>query len=458
MNATNLSRRGFLGGAVVLGSSSLVFPRLRRSLLAQEARTGAGSNWARNLKYSAARFHQPTTVEELRRIMRSARRVKGLGSRHSFSAIADTEFDLVSMMHFNRLVSIDAERRTVTVEGGMKYGELAVPLHRAGFALHNLASLPHISVAGAIATATHGSGNANGNLASIVSGLEFVTPDGELLKLERADGDAFLGAVVHLGAIGFLTRVTLDVVPSFDVQQYVYTGIEHEALAENFESIFGAAYSVSVFTNYDDPTFNAVWLKRKVASGTYTPPSKLYGARLAEKDLHPIVTLDATPCTSQRGVVGPWFERLPHFKMGFRPSTGAELQSEYFVPRRHSAGALRALRTMRDEFRDVLQISEVRTIKADALWMSTAYGEDRTAFHFTWVKDWPKVERVLPKIERALSPFGVRPHWGKLNTMPAKTLRARCPKLSAFRQLVAEHDPTGKCQNDYLRSKLFGDI
>ena len=384
--------------------------------------------------------------------MRQSRRVKALGGRHSFSRIADTDADLIATSQFNRLIKLDVNKRTVTVGGGMKYGELAEPLHRAGFALHNLASLPHIQVGGAMATATHGSGDGNGNLATQVAEFELVTADGELIRLKRG-GRHFDGAVVHLGALGLITSVTLDIVPHFDVLQYVYIGLPQDQLQANFDAIFSSAYSVSVFTDWqEDPRLSTIWLKHKVDGKAFRAPAEMFGAKRADRHVHPIVGYDAKVCTPQMGEVGPWFNRLPHFLMGFRPSTstGAELQSEFFLARKHAVAGIRELYSLQPEMAEVLQISEIRTVKGDDLWMSTASGEDRVAFHFSWIKDWSRVQAVLALIQDKLASLGARPHWGKLTTLQPEVVQGGYPKLVEFRQLVAQFDPTGKFHNDYL--------
>lgn len=409
------------------------------------------TNWAGNVTYGAERFHEPRSLEELQELVRRSLRIKGLGSRHSFSDIANTNGDLVSLRRIDAPLELDREKCTATVGAGWTYAELGAPLHGAGFAVSTMAALPHISVAGAVATATHGSGWSNGNVATTVSAFEFVRADGEVVRLGREDGERFRGAVVHLGAIGLVTKVTFDIVPAFDVAQHVYLGLEQKDLEAHFDEILGAAYSVSVFTNWRDPGFTQVWLKRRVDSAMEAPPSDLFGALPADREVHPIITEDATPCTPQQGVVGPWHERLPHFKAGFQPSTPSELQTEYFVPREHGPAALRELHDLREQLAPVLQISEIRTVQGDDLWMSTAYGEDRVAFHFTWIKDWPGVSKILPVIEARLAPYGVLPHWGKVATMAPEVLQSRLPKLEDFRCIVAEYDPEGKFRNEYLK-------
>ncbi len=415
-------------------------------------------NWAGNLTYSAARIHRPTTVAEVQAIVRASSKLRALGSRHSFNTIADTPEDLVSLEGLNRIVALDRERGTVTVEAGIKYGHLGTELHEQGFALHNLASLPHISVAGACATATHGSGDRNGNLATAVTALEFVAADGELVRLSREqDGDTFLGAVVHLGALGVITQMTLAIEPSFAVQQDVYIDLPVEQLEANYEAIESDAYSVSLFTNWQGTAVGEIWLKRRLPDGVARPMApEFFGATLAANALHPIPALSAESCTIQGGEPGPWHERLPHFRMNFTPSSGDEIQTEYFVPRQHAISAMRAITAIRDQLAPVLMISEVRTIAADELWMSPCYQQECVGLHFTWHPNTPGVQALLPTLEAQLAPFEPRPHWGKVFAMPAAQVQARYPRLGDFRALLERYDPAGKFRNAFIETYIFG--
>ena len=416
----------------------------------------AGYNWAGNLAYSALRLHHPETMEELRTVVVRSRKLRVLGARHSFSAVADCDEDLVALDRMPQAVTIDPDRRTVTVGAGITYGQLCPQLQRAGLALHNTASLPHISVAGAISTATHGSGDGNGNLATAVAAIEMLTADGEVVALSRErDGERFLGAVVALGALGVLTRITLEVLPAFEVRQVIYERLPMVELEAHFDAIMGSAYSVSLFTDWQTDHVNQVWLKQRMCDlSSDEIAAGFFGARLALQPRHPIAHLSAEPCTLQMGLPGPWHERLPHFRLDHIPSAGEELQSEYFVPRRFAVEAIRAVAGLRERLAPVLMISEVRSIAADALWLSPCYGQACIGLHFTWKQDWPAVQRVLPHIEAALAPFAARPHWGKLFTMPPEIVQARYPRLADFRALAEEFDPRGKFSNAFVERCL----
>jgi xylitol oxidase len=417
------------------------------------------NNWAGNYQYSAIRIHHPITLEQVQELVRRAEKIRALGTRHCFNDIADSSAELISLEHLDRVISLDKERLTVTVEGGIRYGQLCQYLYQEGFALHNLASLPHISIAGACATATHGSGNKNGNLATAVSGMELVLADGSMVVLSREkDRDSFQGMVVGLGGFGVVTKLTLDIQPSFDVRQYVYEALPFSELENHFDEITAGGYSVSLFTDWETEGIDQVWLKRRVIGDVhYEAAPEYFGAKLATRNLHPIASISAENCTEQMGIPGPWHERLPHFRMNHTPSSGAELQSEYYLPRKYAFQALLAINGLRQQVTPLIQISEIRTIAADDLWMSPCYQQDCVAIHFTWKKDKPAVKGLLPRLEAALAPFEVRPHWGKLFTMPWDQIGSRYEKLQDFRQLLVAYDPQGKFRNSFLDRYIFAE-
>jgi len=293
-------------------------------------------NWAGNLEYSARRIHRPTSVEQVQEIVRRARVIRTLGSRHSFSDIVDTTGDHLSLEQLPRTIAIDPGGSAVSVDGGMRYGELCGPLHGAGLALHNLASLPRISVAGACTTATHGSGQRNGNLATAVSAMHVVRADGEVQTVDRSDPGKLNASVVALGALGVVTSITLDAEPTFDVRQDVYEDLPFDQLVNHFDEIVAAAYSVSVFAEWRGPLIDQIWLKTRVDADDdrAEPPGELFGAIRATEQRHPIRRMPAEACTAQGGLAGPWHERLPHFRLDHTPSAGDELQSEYSSPMR----------------------------------------------------------------------------------------------------------------------------
>lgn len=400
-------------------------------------------NWAGNVRYAARAFHRPTTTDELRRLVAGSTRLRAVGSGHSFNRLGDTDGDLVSLAGLPQTVEVDHERGQVTVSGAMRYGDLARQLHTQGYALANLASLPHISIAGAVATATHGSGQTHGNLASAVAALELVTADGDLLPVDR-DSDRFAGMVVGLGALGLVTRVTLDVVPAFELRQYVRLDLDREALDE----ALGSAYSVSVFTDWRTPRLREVW--RKQAADQPPPPADWLGTTAADQPRHPVLGMPPENCTPQLGEPGPWHERLPHFKLGFTPSSGDELQSEYHVPRTAAADALAALDDVAHLIAPVLLVCELRTVAADELWLSPNHRRDSFVVHFTWIDDTAAVLPVVAAVEERLAPFAPRPHWGKVFVTDPAELAVRYPRYADFAALLADLDPKNKFQTDLL--------
>ncbi|MCU1411104.1 MAG: FAD-binding protein [Rhodoglobus sp.] len=406
-----------------------------------------GTNWAGYHEYAATTLHRPASIDELREIVAAAPSIRALGSRHSFNDLADSA-ELVSLEGLEPSILVDDDSETVSFSAGVRYGELAAALQAEGWGLRNMASLPHISVAGAIATSTHGSGDRNGTLARAVSGLELVTADGGLRTISPAD-DEFDGAVVALGALGIVTRITLDVEPSYQMRQDVFAGLPWERLLENYDAITSRAYSVSIFTDWVDDARTMVWLKSRLDERT--PPKDLYGAKPLPDDVR-LVEGEESNTTQQGGVLGPWNERLPHFKMGFTPSNGDELQTEYLVPRRHALDAFRAVRALGPRIAPHLHITELRTMAADSLWLSGAYETDATAIHFTWKNQPDAVLPLLPVIEAALEPFDARPHWGKLFHTVRRELY---PRLDDFVSLAHEFDPEGKFRNPFLERNVF---
>jgi alditol oxidase len=411
----------------------------------------AERNWAGNVDYTPARIHQPTSVEELAAIVAAAPKIHVLGTRHSFNAIADST-ELVSLRRLPAEIDVDRGARTVTCPAAMTYGALAGALRADGLALANLGSLPHVSVAGAVSTATHGSGERLGNLATSVAAIELVTSAGERITRRRGDPD-FNGIVVGLGALGAVTRVTLDVEPSYEVTQHVYERLSWDALEAHFDEIAAAGDSVGVFTRWDDVA-GSVWVKRRTDTSRGPAGAELFGAPAAVRQMHPIPGGDPDACTPQLGVPGPWSERLPHFRLEFTPSAGEELQSEYLFPRAHALEAFAAVRTFAPRIRPLLHIGELRTVAADRLWMSPQYERDTVAIHFTWRRDQPAVERLLAELEPALAPFAPRPHWGKVFVMGADALASSYPRRDDFIALAARLDPRGAFRNAWLERCL----
>jgi alditol oxidase len=402
--------------------------------------------------FRAAKVRRPRAVAGLRAVVAENTRVRALGTRHSFNPIADTDGVLIATAGLPPVGDVDAAAAAVTVGAGVKYGDLARRLNAAGWALRNLASLPHISVGGACATATHGSGSGNGNLASAVRAIELVTADGGLMTLDAgADGDRFHGAVVGLGALGVVTTLTLDLVPAYQVRQYVYDDLPASELTGHFDEIMGAAYSVSVFTDWQGSHHNQVWLKHRDGDLERFPVGRpWHGARPADGPRHPVPGMTAGPATRQQGIPGPWHERIPHFRPGFTPSSGTELQSEYLLPRQAAGPAVTALAGLGDLFAPVLQIAEIRTVAADECWMSPCYRQDSVALHFTWALDPAAVRPVVAAVEERLVPLGARPHWGKVFAMTPRAVRARYPRWDDFRALARSLDPAGKFRNDFM--------
>jgi alditol oxidase len=423
--------------------------------LTTESAARPGTNWAGNIAFGAPDFARPATLGELQSVVARAARVRVLATGHSFNDLADSPGTQVSLSALPAGLETDSAASVVQVPAGLTYAQLAAGLDARGLALHNLASLPHISVAGACATATHGSGPANQNLAAAVTALTLVTTDGDLLELARGD-DGFDGAVVHLGALGVVVSLTLDVVPSFTVAQRVYENLPLAALDDHFAALMAAGYSVSLFTDWRAPRLTQLWIKQRLPAPEISPVTQepWFTAVPASGPRNPVPGTSPDACTEQLGVPGPWYARLPHFRPDFRPSAGDELQSEYLLPAGHAVPALHALSQIRDRLAPVLRICEIRMVAADDLWLSTCYRQDSVAFHFTWIPDAPAVLPAVTLVEHQLAPFAPRPHWGKVFTTAPETLRSGYERLPAFVDLARRLDPTAKFRNAYTERYL----
>ncbi|MFF7974906.1 D-arabinono-1,4-lactone oxidase [Streptomyces sp. NPDC007905] len=411
------------------------------------------TNWAGNLVFSAARWHRPRSVDELRRLVANSERIRAVGSGHSFSAVADTRGDLVRLDGLPQAIELDTAASAVTVSAGLRYADVIAALERSGWALSNLASLPHISVAGSVATGTHGSGDTQRCLSASVRALQLIGPEGDLIELSRdTDLDVFPGSVVALGALGVVTRLTLDIEPSYEMAQRVRVAVPLDEVAADFDAVSGAACSVSVFTDWGHDEAD-VWLKRR----TDRPGNGWSGGRPAERPMNPVPGMPPEFSTQQLDVPGPWCERLPHFRPELTPGAGEELQSEYYLPRAAAPAAIGALRDLGQRLAPALHIAEVRTVRADDLWLSPAHGRDSVTFHFTWVKDPDRVRSLIAAVEEALMPLGARPHWGKLTALAPRDLAALYEQAGAFGRLTRAYDPAGKFRNDFT-DELLGAV
>jgi alditol oxidase len=404
-------------------------------------------NWAEHIAFGHEVTHFPASLAEVQDTVRAATKLRPIGSRHSFNAIADTSGGIISLRALERRIEIDAGARTVTVDGGITYAELCPALDAAGWALFNLGSIPDFTIVGAAATSTHGSGNINRNLAASVAAIEIVTASGDVVRLKRGDAD-FNGAAVNVGALGVVTALTLDLVPRFDMRQFVYHGLPFERVTSEFDALMGRAYSVSLFTHWNGDFVDQAWLKARADAPP--PAPDFFGAHPASGECSPVMGKDPAGTTAQQGVAGPWYDRLTHARIGAVPYIGYEYQSEYFVARKHAAAAMRAIKAIEQDLHPALVVSEIRTIAADDLWLSVSSGEDSVGFHFSWARDWQSVAKALAVLEAALAPFTPRPHWGKLFVMPASAFQPTYPRLGDFRALAVRFDPRGKFRNAFL--------
>jgi xylitol oxidase len=403
-------------------------------------------NWSKNVDFNDRAFLQPESLAELQELVHSNQKIRARGTAHCFNEIANTSSYAINLAKMLRVIEVNAETKSVKVSSGLTYGELAPALHNQGWALSNLASLPHISIAGSISTGTHGSGIKNQNLANQVLSLDIVTAEGELRHIDRAN-PAFNALVVGLGLGGIVYQYELKIEPTFQIRQVIYPEIPLDVLQRNFDQIMGTAYSVSYFTDWGSAQVGNLWCKFRDDA---VIPESVGGSAKADKKYHPIPSVDPVACTDQLGESGDWHQRLSHFKLEFTPSVGEEIQTEFFVDRKDAAAAIEAVSNLGEEITPLLWITELRTIAADDLWLSGAYQRDTLAIHFTWKKDLA-IYPVIEKVEAALRPFNYRPHWGKVFTADGKYLSSVYPKMSEFKALVEALDPSSKFENTFTR-------
>jgi xylitol oxidase len=404
-------------------------------------------NWSKNVDFNDREYLQPESLTELQELVRTHPKIRARGTAHCFNEIANTSSYAINLAKMAKTITVNLEKKSVLVAAGLTYGELAPVLHAQGWALSNMASLPHISIAGCISTGTHGSGIKNQNLANQVLALDLVTAEGELRRIDRTN-PAFSALVIGLGLGGVVYQYELKIEPTYEIRQVIYPEIPLDILQRNFDQIMGTAYSVSYFTDWSSAQVGNLWCKFRDGEAI---PESVGGCTKADKKFHPIPSVDPVACTDQLGIPGDWYDRLSHFRLEFTPSVGEEIQTEFFVDRKDASAAIEAISKLGEEITPLLWITELRTIAADQLWLSGAFERDTLAFHFTWKKD-DAIYPVIQKVEAALRPFNYRPHWGKVFTADSKYLSSVYPKLGEFKALVEALDPTSKFENSFIRS------
>ena len=409
-------------------------------------------NWSGNIEYRPAEIARPSSISELQKVVADSSNVRAYGSGHSFNTLADTDGTLIAFSEFDKNIEIDSSKMLVRVPAGVRYGEVAPKLHANGFALRNMGSLPHITVVGATSTGTHGSGVGNKNLSGSIAEIELITATGDAITLDQSELPA---ARVALGSIGIIHHLTLDIVPTYEVAQTVYFDLPFVQLISNLDAILSAGYSVSVLSMWGDEFVDQVWVKSKIGTNPVLTQNEWFGAKLATRKSNPIREADSAAATEQFGLPGPWFERLPHFKLDFTPSFGEELQTEYFIDREDAPAALNAIYKIREELSELIMVCEMRTVAQDENWLSEAYGRETFVFHFTWRPNIPAVEKLLLKIEASLEPFKARPHWGKVFTNNAFDFSSLYPKFNSFLTYRGTYDPSRKFVNKLLETWGF---
>jgi xylitol oxidase len=409
-------------------------------------------NWSHTVSFSSSEVARPRDLDELRSVVAASERVRALGTRHSFNRVGDTVGTHVLLDAMPRHLVVSADRSEVTCDAATTHAELSTALAAHGLALPNLCSSPHLGVVGAVQTGAHGSGVDQPALAAHVTRLELVDGTGALRTV--AAGDPDLDAVsVGLGAFGVVHRITQRVVPAFEMSQTVDLDLGWDALLPHLHEVAASAYSVSLFTRYDDRGATQVWRKHRLGDPEVLDLRDL-GARPATETLHPLPASGAQDVTPQLGVPGPSHERLPHVHPDVCPRFGSEIQSEYLLDAARALEAIEALRGLADRLDPLLAIAEIRHVGADSAWLSPSGGRDSVALHFTWQRLPEELGELLPVVEAALLPLGARPHWGKAFACSPHDLRAAYPRIEEWGALVGAYDPERRFRNDLVDALL----
>mmetsp|Transcript_13532 Transcript_13532/g.26655 ORF Transcript_13532/g.26655 Transcript_13532/m.26655 type:complete len:480 (-) Transcript_13532:5-1444(-) len=439
---------------------------------------GARTNWCQNVDFKHKRFVTPEDLTELQATVAAAPQVRVLGSGHSFSAVCSSEHTLLSMAYMRKVLEVDfvSDNETVVfMEGGATLGDVVRHLAPRGMALKNIPSLPHVTIAGALATSTHGSGlhpSAPGSIASMCTQIDFVTHDGEVCSYRRAEDAEFAASVVHLGALGVVAKIGLDVVPAYNVDQRVYQSIELDRMLPQFEALARSVDSLTVGINFGQQV-GLTWLR--YFDGGITPPAS--DMTLGGEPRHePIPFYE-----SHQGVTptckGPWHDVPSFFMEGMQelnmPNTA--MQTEYFVPLSLASSALQAIREVAacwegwptsESWTDLNSSvpvfhCEVRAIAQDGLRGLAPFGDrESCSIHFTW-GNWDHKERIVEmvkEVEAVLRQYQARPHFGKFNLMSSEEVASVYPKdrIEEFKELCVKHDPVSKFRNQLVQEQIYG--
>jgi L-gulonolactone oxidase len=423
-------------------------------------------NWGRNQSCSPAAIEEPESelevVEAVGRARAAGQAVKVVGAGHSFSDIACTDGRLLRLDRLDRIVSMDRETGSVTVEGGIPLWKLNEELAQRGLALSNLGDIDRQSISGAVSTATHGGGARFGGLATFVTGLELVTAAGEVVQCSaEVEPELFACARVSLGALGVITKVTLQCEPAFRLHA-VERPCTVEELVRDLDEIADAnehidcywfphtdVATVKVANRTDAPV--RAWRGWKRYRNEVLLPNHVYAARCAVGRMRP----GRIPANMQRVAAG--IGRSQQTDVSHRILCSRRLvrfvEMEYAVPRSELTQLLLQVRDLIET--EGLRVDfpvEVRVAAADDIPLSTAHGRATgyLAVHLSAGTPRPRIERYFRGVEGLMLDAGGRPHWGKLHFQDAAGLSPRYPDWDRFRRVRTRVDPDGRFRNRYL--------
>jgi len=432
-------------------------------------KAGRFVNWGRTVTSAPVRWHLPVSEDEVAAVVtrcgRDGRRLRVVGAGHSWSPIAEPVHEAMSLDGLQDAVSIDRERGEVTVPAGMRLVDVSARLARAGLALPVVGSIQAQSVAGAIATGTHGSSLTHGNLGTLVTGLRLVSGTGEVLTL-RGDDERLAGARVHLGALGVVTSVTLRTTAARRLRQT----IEHVPVTEVADALPAIATSaewVKVWWLPHAPVAQVVRYDVTTQEPTRrpTPATQRW---IDERVMHRFVFPAMVAAQARRpSITAPANTRLARRYLGAGTQVGADMlmlntpmplrhrETEAALPLTAAGGALKQVLAIFRDGRPAANFPlEIRFVRGDDSWLSPAYGAD-TCQVGAYSTDNRDCSAYFEAFWRVMRPAGARPHWGKEHDFEAAELRPLYPQWTAFAALRDRCDP-GRVFGSAAMERLLG--
>jgi L-gulonolactone oxidase len=423
-------------------------------------------NWAGNQQCAPVRIEHPSNEGDLVRIVTEAasagQRVKVVGAGHSFTGIALTDGRLVKLDSYGKVLRVDREKRTATVEAGITLSRLNEELDIHGFAMENLGDIAYQSIAGAISTSTHGTGKALGGLATQVIGMRLIAGDGSVIDCSAdSEPEVFHAARVGLGALGVISTVTLQCKPAFNlhviempmrVDEVLESLDEHIQSNEHFEFFWvpNTGWALTKRNNRTDKPL-ATRGRWKEFKDDILINNVLFGLLCRAGRLRPSLVPRIAKAIPSSGIVD-YVDKS--YRVFASPRLIRFYEMEYSIPAEAATEALNRVRAFLKQsgLMPIFPV-EVRFTKGDDIPLSTASGRD-SCYIAVHVFEGVQYQQYFEAVEQIMNDYGGRPHWGKLHFQTAETLATRYPQWEAFQKMRARLDPEGRFSNPYLERVL----